>query len=273
MNKQTADNASMQVLPTLSGGQLQGIRDADVNQRHVPTDFQDYPQQTNVHKDITMYPESQDKNTLNDAMQNLQNVRNADTKDSPDTIDFQSVNASQVDNSDIMNKLQALEVSREQVVDTDTNTSDNSKRDEIHLASAMQTFDDQTKQLNQKIQQETSAIQQSKSQREEVFQESTVFRNEMPDVLGKSQIADDALATQMETELESMHFSLLENTEASLVTNKLKSDVLVNQTVLRNKVDEQVFQKALQLTKEEDALKNLQHQNVEGVCLWQLSSK
>ena len=53
---------------TLSAGQ--GIRDADINQRQIPTQFQEYPQQTIVHKDTIISDNSPSNTRLNTAMQN-----------------------------------------------------------------------------------------------------------------------------------------------------------------------------------------------------------
>ena len=246
---------------TLSAGQ--GIRDADINQRQIPTQFQEYPQQTIVHKDTIISDNSPSNNRLNNAMQNLQNERNADTRDIPDTVDFQSVNTSQMDNSDIMNKLHALEATREPAVDPNANTNGS----EIDLVAAMKTFDGKTRQLNDNIQTENSAIQQSKWKRENIFQESTVFRDEASDTLGESKVGNTSIANQITSDVESMHYTLLENEnmEETAGTSKLANDVLVNQIALNNKFDDHAFQASLQLTNEEGALQQRLCQNVAGI--------
>ena len=267
VNRQIIDGISYGSSTSSSSHMLsvgQGIRDVDINQRQMPTQFQEYPQQTIVHKDIIISDNSPSNNTLNNAMQNLQNERNADAHDTPDTVDFQSVDTSQMDNSDIMNKLHALEATREHVADPDVNSNANSNGSEIDLVDAMKMFDDKTKLLNDNIQTENSAIQQSKLRRDDIFQESTVFRDQGSDTRGESKTGNAALANQITSDIESMQYTLLENTEVA-GTSKLASDVLVNQIALNNKLDDHAFQTSLQLTKEEGALQNHLRQNVAGI--------
>lgn len=207
------------------------LRDADVNQRPMPVQLEERPQQApSPHQ------------SLDDAMQSLQTNRNADVSQTPQAIDFTAnTRAQSEDNSDVMARLQDAEKLREASAVSQLKPS-------MDLADAMKAFDQQSQQLDGTITHATQQKQHQQQTREATFHSKTMYNANTPDVVGESA-----------EQLPEFGASLLKGAETTLTSHKLDVDVL------QTKMDEHEFQKALQLTREEDALKEHLSHSVTGV--------
>ena len=229
------------------------LRDADVNQRQMPVQFEDRPQQAFVRKDAV------EDNSLDNAMHTLQNNRNADVVQAPQAIDFSmstsagaGADTNPDDNSDVMTRLQDAEKSREAEA---TALSDVHADQQPTLADAMQAFDEQNRQLDGDVTQATTHKQEKRSNQEVLFQQQQQYNS--TSIPSASVVEGDSLP-----EFGSL---LLQDAGAMMAPDKLDTDVQLAQDVLQTKMDEREFQQALHLNKEDDALQEHLSKTVTGV--------
>lgn len=216
------------------------LRDAEVNQRKMPVEFEARPQQAFVRKDHVGTA------SLDDAMHSLQSNRNADVSHPPQAIDF-SVTDQQEDNSDVLARLEDVEKAREVAVEQSDQPSS--------LADAMKAFDQHNQQLDGSITHATDQQQQQKQKREATFHAKAQYNPSPPEHTQEAEKDNNSVS-----HLPGLSTVFLQDTPT-----KLDADVQVTHDVLQTKMDEREFQKALHLSKEEEALQAHLDQSVGGV--------
>lgn len=207
------------------------LRDADVNQRPMPAQLEERPQQA-----------PSPRQSLDDAMQSLQFNRNADVSQTPQAIDFAAnAHAESEDNSDVLARLQDAEALREVATVSQSNPS-------MGLADAMKAFDQQNQQLDGTITHATEQKQHRQQTREATFHAKTLYNANTTEMVGEGV-----------EQLPEFGMPLLQGADTSLTSHKMDVDVL------QPKMDEREFQQALHLTREEDALKEHLNHSATGV--------
>lgn len=228
------------------------LRDAEVNQRQMPVQFEDRPQQAFVRRDAV------EDNSLDKAMHTLQNNRIADVVQAPPAIDFSTdmdtgMGTNPEDNSDVLTRLQDAEKSREAEAKA---MNDVPTDQQPTLADAMQAFDKQNWHLDGNVSQATTHQQEQRSNHEAVFQQQQQYTS----------IGTNTHSTlEQGDSLPEFGNSLLQDAGATMAPDKLDTDVQLTQDVLQTKMDEREFQQALHLSKEEGALQERLSTTVTGV--------
>lgn len=237
------------------------IRDADLNQRPVPSHFQERPQLTSMSTIDDSAADTHKKNRVDVAMQLFEEKRVSDITSKPKAIQFEDDTI--VDNTDVNLRMDDIIKQREENVDTDLHIPQNNKS---VLSNALFDFATQSQKIDLTVDNATADREKSNQSQETHFQENTRFN---PSVDGETitgqSIQDNRFQPVVDSELEqqlSQSQNILHNEPLS---TRLDADITVKTETDKMKMDEREFQKKLHMGEEEDAL--VDYMETTGTCI------
>lgn len=260
--KTLTPNTSTRKHPTQDGSMVQTIRDADIHNRPVPSQFPERPQASSVspHDDVN--------NTIETSMKQFEKDRAIDTQAQPKSIEF--TEEIQTDNTDVESKMDSILKQRENDEQMPKTTAE---QPSMSLSSAITDFQTMSNQFDANVEEATQTRMNQQQQREDVFSENTQYNTNEAVLRGESITGEQVVNTiqsvnniqqPLNNELEKQ----LTDTQQILqndVQTRLDTDVQMTKEMVNTKLDEREFQKQLHMDNEEEALAQYMSEDITGI--------